>query len=779
MTIHIDRSQCRNLQEIITREWLVTNGRGGYAAGTVAGVLTRKEHGLLVAVPAQAQKPYLLVAKIDEEVVFNEKTYYLGVNEYRDGTIHPAGFVHLEEFYLEDGFPVFVYRLGSIEGIQLEKRIWMVHGENTTYIQYRAVLNKTPESTRYKKDEGNGKLHMVEQHRQNPQNNYRSSALILNLLPFTSYRPYNQLQFRGQNAQYREHVHATGIDTSKVPTPLLPDLCPNIVGCTIQAHDEAEPYHVLAIGQTNSNVTFIPTDVWYWNFLHRQDKQAAEKIGREAIDDLYLPGVIRATFWPGEEMSLTLMVSSEHITTLFTPEKQSKAAYQLNLAQRQTARTEQRNQNPDYSDLLIHQRGRDEQDPNLHFLSLITEDGEDDPAMQDLLQATEHFLIEDPEEEQGYSLLTNFFQQERNTRETLIALPGLLLIPGNYQAAASLLRKQVHQKSQCVDTVLWYFYTLDYYLAATQDLELLEELFPVLKDYIKGYIQGYIQESGQIIQMDEQDYLLHADASGEPVTWMNAIHQGKAITPRNGKAVEVNALWYHALSLMCEWAQHMGLCNEQEDDPGYYQQLRERCQYHFQQRFWYEQGGYLYDVIDGPEGEDTRLRPNQLLACSLRYPVADQRQQQQIFNICTRHLLTAYGLRSLAECDREKQADQSLSPHQGGIWPWLLGPYIDTMVTIEVRKQLEIERQGLYKGEKEQRQYQNIEQRGMKLLKPMFERLQKDLLGMCEEVYEGESPHQPYHTGASAASISMGELLRSYRLLKNIHLYQPGYILSR
>src|SRR5438132_10159574 len=139
MPITFDRSICCDLNETIGREWLVTNGLGGYAASTIAGVLTRLEQGLLVASSPEGKKPQLLVAKMDEEIVFDERKYYLGTNEYRDGTLNPAGFGHLEAFRLEEGFPVFTYQLGGIDGIMLEKRIWMPHGFNTTYIQYRLL----------------------------------------------------------------------------------------------------------------------------------------------------------------------------------------------------------------------------------------------------------------------------------------------------------------------------------------------------------------------------------------------------------------------------------------------------------------------------------------------------------------------------------------------------------------------------------------------------------------------------------------------------------------
>ncbi|MDQ6660440.1 MAG: glycogen debranching enzyme N-terminal domain-containing protein, partial [Chloroflexota bacterium] len=158
MPIALERSVCCDLNNTISREWLISNGRGGYAWGTVAGVLTRMQHGLLVSSPQNTTAtsatsvttattvttPHLLLAKIDEEVRFDERTYYLGTNEYQDGTPNPSGFVHLETFALEDGFPVFTYRLGGIDGVMLEKRIWMPQGQNTTYIQYRVLRTAAP-----------------------------------------------------------------------------------------------------------------------------------------------------------------------------------------------------------------------------------------------------------------------------------------------------------------------------------------------------------------------------------------------------------------------------------------------------------------------------------------------------------------------------------------------------------------------------------------------------------------------------------------------------------
>ncbi len=310
MPITLDRSICCDLQETIAREWLITNGTGAYASGTVAGVLTRMEQGLLVACTPESNTPHLFLAKIDEEVVFDQRTYYLGTNEYRDGTLNPSGFVHLETFRLEEGCPIFTYHLGGIAGIMLEKRIWMQQGRATTCIQYRVIRTTTADETGYRRSGITGALSNSTSH----TTEFSESAqqpITLTLLPFTAYRPHNQAQhgnndwhFQVQQHTSEEMIHDDGSEHDVV----LPE---GAAGCTIRAWDTAHPYHLLAVGQPESETTFIPTNVWYWNFLHRQD--AAE--GKPALDDLYLPGVIRATLCPTEGSTLTIMVSTEELAT--------------------------------------------------------------------------------------------------------------------------------------------------------------------------------------------------------------------------------------------------------------------------------------------------------------------------------------------------------------------------------------------------------------------------------------------------------------------------------
>ncbi len=310
MTISFDRSICCDLHETSSREWLVTNGLGGYAAGTVAGVLTRLQHGLLVAMSPYAETPQLLLAKIDEEVFFDERTYYLGTNEYPDGVFSPAGFVHLESFRIEEGLPIFTYRLGGADGIILEKRIWMAQGYNTTYIQYRILRTTTTDEAGHRRSGITGaisaditKQAVIDKRLLSPM----PHCLTLTLLPFVAYRPYNQPQCGNNDQHFQIQVHEAAEQNSAATCSSAWHLPPGAVGCTIQAHDHALPYHILALSHSEQRATFIPTGVWYWHFVHQQHTVE----GHPVTSDLYLPGVIRATLPVDEDSTLTVAVSAE------------------------------------------------------------------------------------------------------------------------------------------------------------------------------------------------------------------------------------------------------------------------------------------------------------------------------------------------------------------------------------------------------------------------------------------------------------------------------------
>lgn len=791
MPITFDRSVCCDLNETISREWIITNGLGGYAAGTVAGVLTRMEHGLLVAALPDAPTPQLLLAKIDEEVVFDQRTYNLGTNEYRDGTLNPAGFVHLESFRLEEGFPIFTYRLGGIDGLMLEKRIWMPQGLNTTYIQYRVFRTITQDTSGNRRSgitgalaTGYGRYH-----------EYATSpgTITLTLLPLAAQRSHTTPQYgkHDWHFQVQHHRSEEMLNADEQDQALL--FPKGVAGCTIRAWKEAHPYHILAVGHPDSQVTFIPTGVWYWNFLRRQEATA----GRSVTDDLYLPGVIRAHLWPGEESTLTIVVTAEEIAS------QQLRTNQLNLSYTRTVETQRRLlQKIQQPQRFFGEGGEAAQAYRIHALPLSTAS---DPHMAGeellhlLLQAGNRFVVQQlPQEPQTdfflsrqetqLAIISDYYSLEQHTRDTLIALPGLLLTTQRYIEAQRILRELARHFKQgllpdrlprpqqplqdsdygSADTTLWFFYALDHYLQATHHYEFLEELYHRLAESINWHLRGTLNG----ISVDTTDGLLRAEQRGKALTWMNAVVDGTPVTPRSGKPVEINALWYHALSLMHEWSRLLHHRGSSNHVPTHYQEQLLRCKQSFQQRFWYEDGGYLYDVLDGPDGADSALRPNQLFAFSLRYPVLEVRRRKRVFDAVSRWLGTPYGLRTLSpEHPLYKGKLEMHSPerlqalHQGSVWSWLIGPYIDAM--FHLREKVFSSSTPIQKDLGQE----YLWRRGIQQLDQLRDDLTIGLLGMNSGLFDGDEPHDAHHMAITA--VSSGELLRTYNTLVHIRVQQP------
>jgi glycogen debranching enzyme len=783
MPIAFNRSICCNLNETRSREWLITNGVGGYAAGTVAGILTRMEHGLLVSPPLETTTPQLLVAKLDEEVVFDRRTYYLGTNEYRDGTLNPSGFVHLETFRLEEGFPIFTYRLGGIDGVILEKRIWMPQGQNTTCIQYRVLRNTTAHETAYT---GNGYGHHY------TYSEATQREMTMALLPFSAYRPYNQ----PQSANNDWHFQVQQLSAEQEPNPLPK----GVAGCTIHAWEGAHPYHILAIGHAESQTSFIPTNVWYWNFMRRLDSVA----GRPAFDDLYLPGVIRAKLWPAEDCVLTIVVTAEELSTQTFQLNQLNLSYTRAVTSQHTILQPQR----------YFGEGGEIAHP-LHILPMSTADADAQSSGEEylrmLLQAANRLVMEQPSGEPVAPFLTpetvpvvlsDYYGMQASTRDTLISLPGLLLATGHQREAGRILHWLARSFKQGLlpnhfplagssaeaneytngDITLWYFYALDAYVRSTRDYELLHELYPRLAASIDWYMDG--TENG--ISCDPNDGLLRANAPGKALTWMNATvpeQQGQPVTPRSGKPVEVNALWYCALSLMHEWSQVQYRNGYSDHAPAYYEERRKLCRLSFQQKFWHTEAdnrGYLYDVVDGPHGNDAALRPNQLLALSLRYPVLETEYRQPVFEQVTQHLLTPYGLRTLAPTDPdyrgqlpESWKEQQQILHQGSVWPWLLGPYIEAMLSMQSADNTPIHIRSTSSTQYADSilPHDYLWRKSLLLLEPFRKQLVTGMLGTIGGVFSGNEPHTPGYNVASALSI--GEILRMYHRLTQQRIQHP------
>src|SRR5579859_2933636 len=398
----LDREICRNLDAIIQREWLVTNGLGSYASGSVAGVNTRRYHGLLVTALRPPVARTVMVAKIDEEVEYDQRTLYLGANEYQDGTINPGGFVHLESFSLEEGLPIFLYRLGGPNGLMLEKRIWMERRQQTTYVRYRLFRQPLDASS-----EAIGQ----------PKNGARAAeepGITLTILPFAAYRDYHAEQHGSNDWHFSvSTLNSSGADPQNAEA--------DIAGCTVTAFDRATPYHLIALGHHETAPAFTPMGVWYWRFLHRKERER----GLPDTEDYYLPGTFRARLalaGKGEPQrdTLTLVLTAEPRWSPYTRSNAPAKSLQRTIArQREIAGNDTRPMGA--ADRTFLQQLRLVAD---QFMVARPLNGAQNTGQRASANTT---VIA------GYHWFTDW------SRDTMISLPGLTLATGRFQEARSLL----------------------------------------------------------------------------------------------------------------------------------------------------------------------------------------------------------------------------------------------------------------------------------------------------------------------------------------------------
>lgn len=341
-------------------------------------------------------------------------------------------------------------------------------------------------------------------------------------------------------------------------------------------------------------------------------------------------------------------------------------------------------------------------------------------------------------------------------RDTMISLEGLALCTGRHQEAKSILQTFAHYVKDgllpnhfpegeraaiynTADATFWYFHALDRYTQVTGDKETLRALYPVLREIIEHHVCGTHFGIG----MDSQDGLLKAGAEGYALTWMDAKVGDWVVTPRRGKPVEIQALWYNALRLMAEWAEEFG---ESADE---FQSLAQRAQASFNVRFWFSSGQHLFDVVDGETGDDASLRPNQIFAISLRFPILAKRFWRPVLETVTEKLLTPVGLRTLAPGHKDYKTrydgdlrSRDAAYHQGTIWPWLIGHFVDAWRRVTADST-----------------------RARTFLTGFEEALRVAGVSTISEIFDAEAPYSA--RGCIAQAWSVAEVLRSLLALQN------------
>jgi predicted glycogen debranching enzyme len=646
--ISFDKGVCTDLQAGLSREWLETNGLGGFACGTLSGANTRRYHGLLTAALNPPGGRMLLLSKLEETLVLGDRRIDLSTNEYA-GAIHPEGYLLLTNFRL-DPFPTWTF---EVEGIRLEKSIFMPQGSNTVQVEYKLL--------------------------QGPA----AIEPVLEVRPLVAFRDYHSTTH--ENGALNPAIESAANSASVQPYPGLPRL--------YFAHDA---------------IQLQEQGYWYKNFLYRVERER----GLDFEEDLYNPFVLSWNL--SKERSANVIASTG----------------QRDIGQAAATRT---------AELQRRQR-------------LLASSPVDDPLVCSLTVAASQYLVrrgEDWTVIAGYPWFTDW------GRDTMISLPGLTLCTGKTEIARSILRNYARHTDMgmlpnrfvdsgeaaefnTVDATLWFFEAARAYGAVTNDYDFIRtELYEVLAQIIEFHIKG----TRYNIKV-AQDGLLNASTPGVQLTWMDAKIGDWVVTPRSGKPVEIQALWYNALRTMEDLAARFS----DDDRRKKYSSLAALASGTFNRTFWNEDAQCLYDVINGgpPDGS---IRPNQIFAVSLHHSMLSQERARAVVEKVEKELLTPVGLRTLNRFDGRYRAtyegdqySRDSAYHQGTVWPWLLGPFVSAYVRVNGgTAQARARAHGFLRG--------------------IEAHLSEAGLGQISEIFDGDVPHRP--RGCFAQAWSVAEILRA------------------
>ncbi|MDE3128662.1 MAG: glycogen debranching enzyme family protein, partial [Gemmatimonadota bacterium] len=631
--IRLGREACGALDQSQRLEWLVTNGIGGYASGTVAGVRTRRYHALLVAALDPPGERVVLAAEVHEALDCGDGPTPLHASRWRDGSVSPRGFEHIEAFWLEGGVPVWRFCVGHV---CLEKRVTMARGRNATVVAYRLVRASAP-------------VHLA--------------VKVL--------------------AVHRDFHGNTRAGASPMSVEDTGD------GIVVAPRAGGRPLYI-----RSPSMVVAPTHVWYEGFLFDRERER----GLDPLDDALHVATATVDLRPGADAGLVLAAESGDFDPeeVFAEVRRHEADVVARYHARQGVRA--------------------------------------DPIGARLALAADQFLVRRGHGgDEAWSIIAGYHWFGEWGRDTMIALPGLALVTGRSDVARHVLQTYAGfvdggmlpnrlpdggspPEYNTVDATLWYLEAIRAYTVTTGDLGVARTLWPVLEGIIAAHERG----TRYGIRMDPRDGLLRSGQTGVQLTWMDAKLGDWVVTPREGKCVEVNALWYNGLAAMADLAVRLG------HDAATWTERVERTRSGMQ-RFWSEHRGYLIDVLDGPSGNDECLRPNQILAVALAFSAFGDREQRAAVDACARALLTSHGLRSLAP-DQEGYrphyegdvASRDGAYHQGTVWAWLLGPF--ALAHFRVYHEMDTARA---------------------LLDPLLDHLHSHGLGSIAEIFDGAPPHWP------------------------------------
>ena len=653
---------------LLTNEWLVTNGLGGYASGTVSGIPTRRFHGLLVAaLPAPFGRTMMLNHLSEQVRLPNGRVIRFGGQEWVGGRVELESST-LREFRLEGGLPVWLYQF---DDVLIEKRLLLTHRLNSVYVSYRLAGG--------------------------------AGTIRLKLRPAVHFRPHE----------------------APVSTPLSDHYTLTAVNdhCELTTGPDQPALRFLLHGQ---NRAFTIEGKRMSEVLYRIE----ESRGYEYAGELWSPGYFRVDLSQGSPATLIASTESWDAVLALPPELAFPAEH-------------------DRRDRLLAQAGT----------AVV------DEVSAELVLAADQFIITPVGRYQDAALGTVSGDELRSViagyhwftdwgRDTMISLEGLALTTGRHHEAGCILRSFARYvkdglipnffpdgKTEGVyhtaDASLWFFHALDRYVALTGDRATLRSLIPVLLEIVDHHLRGTRFGIG----VDSEDGLLRQGQEGYQLTWMDAKVGDWVVTPRRGKAVEINSLWYNALRLLEGWiSEERGSVEAQP-----IAEQAECTRVNFQNKFWNQELGFLFDVIEGESGNDPACRPNQILAISLRHPILDESQWKAVVDVVQQRLVTPVGLRSLAPGHPDYKSRyygdlraRDAAYHQGTVWGWLIGPFLDAWLKV----------------------YPDNPVGARKLLEGFVPHLAEGCIGSISEVFDADSPFSP--RGCIAQAWSVAEVLRCW-----------------
>ena len=662
-----------NLEEGLKREWIITNGLGGYASSTILGINTRKYHGLLIAPITPPARRYLILSKVDESIKIGEKEYPFFSNIGK--TYISKGFEYQTSFE-KDILPKFTY---EIEDVKIEKTICMEYGKNTVGIYYKI------------------------------KNGEKDSKLTL--APIVNFR-----DFHSMNTNHNFNIRQ--IANNKKVRIVIDDF----IQTPIYIHASEGKYI------EHNNDTFF-------NMFYIEE----EKRGFYPEENHTVPGRYEINIKAGEEKEISFVCSFEENIEEINVKK---------LIEKEEKRIEKM-----IKDTKIIENEKDKN--NKEKLELL----------RSLIIATDSFIVYRPSF-RLHTIIAGYHWFLDWGRDTLISFEGLLLKQKRYEIAKEVLKTMVRDIKyglvpngysgfdnrplyNSVDASLLLFEQVQKYLEYTKDEQFIrEEIYPKLVEIIENYIEGIDVDNNNIYL--DSDYLLVSGTETTQNTWMDAKIGDYAVTPRNGKAVEINSMWYNSLMIMADLTNKMG----KKSDVKVYKKLAENCKIAFNNRFYNARRKSLYDVLG-----DSKIRPNQLFAFSLTYPIIDPTSEvaENVINTVEKKLLNPYGLKTLAKGEENYvdiyQGDgkrRDLSYHQGITWTWLLGIYYNTL-------------KNKLKYAKTKKQKQETEEKIKKFREDTIKTFAKEInergtIGSIAEIYDSKKPYEP--KGAVSQGWSVAEILR-------------------